>query len=111
MAGHTRYYLRAGVTDAEAVDDARGFTVLAGAVGRGNTKQMVSGYRTLRDRLLKEGILVPTGEDRVRLTRTYRFESPSAAASVLTGSSRNGRLDWKDAAGRTLRENQERSAR
>ena len=36
--------------------------------------------------------------------RGQAFDSPSTAAGVLLGRSTNGRVDWKDAEGRTLKE-------
>jgi len=45
--------------------------------------------------------------DALRLTQDYRFSAPSAAAAVLMGRNANGRLEWKDGSGRTLKEIQE----
>lgn len=105
--GARTYYLKSPKTDAEGRDDAKGFTVFEGALGRAETKVMIPVYRELRQRLLAEGILVPHGTDQIRLTKTYVFDSPSSAASVLGGGSKNGRIEWKDAAGRSLKQNQE----
>jgi hypothetical protein len=41
---------------------------------------------------------------------SHLFDSPSAAASVLSGGNKNGRTQWRDAAGRTLKELQEQTA-
>ncbi len=41
------------------------------------------------------------------MTQDYIFNSPSTAAGVLLGRSANGRLEWQDAAGRTLKDIQE----
>ena len=42
-----------------------------------------------------------------RLTQDYTFNSPSTAAGVLLGRTANGRIEWKDSKGRTLKEIQE----
>lgn len=42
-----------------------------------------------------------------RLTQDYVFDSPSTAAGVLLGRSANGRIEWKTALGRSLKELQE----
>jgi hypothetical protein len=105
-----RLLLRTQLTVAEGRDDPRGFLVYEGALGRRQTKAMVPGYERLRSRLIDEGILVPHGDDQLRLTKSFIFESPSAAASVLSGGSKNGRTEWKDSSGRTLKAIQERSA-
>ncbi len=103
-----RLHLKTQLTQAEGEDRASGFLVFDGARGRGEKKVMMPGYEQLRDRLVQESILVPDGQH-VRLTKSYLFDSPSAAASVLSGGNKNGRTEWKDAAGRTLKELQEQS--
>ena len=60
----------------------------------------------LRERLIEEGVLADTG-DGLRLTQDYVFSSPSTAAAVIMGRNANGRLDWKDKSGRTLKDIQE----
>lgn len=60
--------------------------------------------------LLKNGVLVPEG-DRLRFTQDYTFNSPFLAASVVMGRSANGRVEWKDQKGRTLKEIQEAQAK
>ncbi|WP_240331276.1 DUF4357 domain-containing protein [Salinibacter ruber] len=53
--------------------------------------------------LSEEGVLEK--EDRALLFRqNYAFGSPSAAAGVVLGRSRNGWRDWTDGEGRTLDE-------
>jgi hypothetical protein len=56
--------------------------------------------------LLAQGVLEPAGAG-YRMTQDYFFNSPSTAAGVLLGRSANGRMEWKDASGRTLKEIQE----
>ena len=57
----------------------------------------------LRKELLGEGILEDIGTA-YRFIQDYAFSSPSNASDVLLGSSSNGRLVWKDAQGRSLKE-------
>ncbi|GAB3198145.1 GIY-YIG nuclease family protein [Geodermatophilus arenarius] len=104
------YFLQADLTEATARDDSRGFAVLAGALGRSEAKVMTPSYKEARDRLIAERVLVPHGDKQLRLTKTYLFDSPSQAASVLAAGSKNGRDAWRDAQGRTLKQNQERVA-
>jgi hypothetical protein len=103
------YYLSSAGVNAEALDDAAGFIVQEGAVASPSLGVLDNGYTQLRARLQAQGVLAPDDTGRLRLTKSYRFDSPSAAASVLSGGNRNGRTAWKDEDGRTLRENQERS--
>ena len=60
----------------------------------------------LRQTLLAQGVLVED-KDRYKLAQDYTFSSPSLAASVLLARSANGRIEWKDAGGRKLKEIQE----
>jgi hypothetical protein len=104
--GAVTYYLRAPHTEATGQNESRGFLVKEGALGRALTKTMNAGYELKRNRLRIEEILVPHGLEQLRLTRDYLFDSPSQAASVLTGGSKNGRDAWRDSRGRTLKQNQ-----
>jgi hypothetical protein len=45
-----------------------------------------------------------------RFSQDYVFTSPCTAAAVVLGRSANGRIEWKDARGRTLRELQAQEA-
>lgn len=105
----TAYTLHTVLTEATGRDDSRGFTVLEGALGRREKKVMTAAYERLRQSLIEDGTLVEHGADQLRLTKTYAFDSPSSAASVLAGGSKNGRDEWKDVQGRSLKENQERA--
>ncbi|HEY1774690.1 MAG TPA: DUF4357 domain-containing protein [Solirubrobacteraceae bacterium] len=104
-----RLFLRTQLAEAEGEDRSRGFLVFEGAVGRAQKNVMQPGYEQLRDRLVQEGILVED-RDHVRLTKSYLFDSPSAAASVLSGGNKNGRTEWRDIGGVALREIQGRAA-
>jgi hypothetical protein len=52
---------------------------------------------------MERGILV-ADTDTVKLSQDYTFDSPSAAAGVLLGRNVNGRTEWKDEEGRTLKQ-------
>src|SRR5262249_53706892 len=56
-----------------------------------------------RDSLLQRGILVPDTDTFV-LAQDYTFDSPSATTGVMLGRSVNGRVEWKDAEGKTLKQ-------
>lgn len=63
----------------------------------------------LRRALLEKGVLVEAGNT-YRLAQDYTFNSQSTAADVLLGRSSNGRAEWKDAKGRSLKQIQEQEA-
>ena len=49
-------------------------------------------------------------DDAYRFTQDYSFSSPSTAAAVALGRSANGRIEWKDKSGKTLKAFQEELA-
>ena len=63
----------------------------------------------MREQLIRQGVLARQ-DNQVELLQDYEFPSPSQAAALLLARSANGRLEWKDAAGITLKEHQERAA-
>ncbi|NJK31678.1 MAG: DUF4357 domain-containing protein [Deltaproteobacteria bacterium] len=84
------------------VDD--GFIVFAGSTAiKTVTSKLFPYYVTLRDQLIAEAILVDSGAF-LSFANNHVFASPSAAASIVAGSIRNGRRDWRLADGRTLGE-------
>jgi len=64
----------------------------------------------LRRDLLNNGVLVADSTG-LRFTQDYTFSLPSTASSFVLGSSSNGRTNWKDFKGRTLKEIQEAETR
>jgi hypothetical protein len=65
--------------------------------------------RDLRRELTDNGVLVPSGSG-YRFSQDYVFSSPSLAAAVILGRAANGRIEWKDARGKTLKELQAEEA-
>lgn len=95
-----------GVT-ASGYEATQGFVVKAGSQAVGESvpsmQQHVRGMFDLREELMGNGVLVREG-DHYRFAQDYVFSSPSTAAAVVLGRSANGRIEWKDAGGRTLKE-------
>jgi hypothetical protein len=95
-----------GVT-ASGHDTPQGFVVQAGSYSAKDEvpslKEHLPSVVELRADLLKSGVLVSEGERR-RFTQDYICNSPSLASAVVLGRSSNGRTDWKDGSGRTLKE-------
>lgn len=63
----------------------------------------------LRSQLIQNGVLQEE-KGMLRFTQDYTFSSPSMASSVVLGRASNGRTDWKDPGGRTLKALQEAEA-
>jgi hypothetical protein len=94
-------------------DTPQGFVVKAGSFAAGQEAPSLSGYfpnlTRIRSDLIARGVLVSEG-DKFRFTQDYTFNSPSQASSVVFANSSNGRVDWKDSSGRTLKQLQEAQA-
>lgn len=103
-------FLRAKGIEARGFDDAEGFVVRAGSQAVKEEVPSIHAYMAdLRRSLVAEGVLESTSTG-YRLTQDYIFNSPSTAAGVLLGRPANGRTEWKDAEGRTLKQIQDEAA-
>jgi hypothetical protein len=88
-------------------DSAQGFVVTEGSQVRPSLVPSAgAALARRRDDLLARGVLVAQGESLV-FAQDYVFTSPSTAAGVVLGRQANGRTEWREASGRTLREIQE----
>jgi hypothetical protein len=101
-------YLRGpGGAQGQGAERAEGFVVFEGAMARVQAVPSTHSFLLrLRDELIKHGLLVHDGTV-LRLTQHHVFDSPSTAAGVFLGRAANGRIEWKDGDGRTLKELQE----
>ena len=107
-AGTSReLFLSAKGIKASGYEEAGGFVVRAGSQAVKNEVASIHNYLSdLRKTLLSQRILKDAGTT-YRLTQDYIFTSPSTAAGVLLGSATNGRIEWKDAEKRSLKEIQD----
>ena len=98
---------------ATGYEDSQGFVVRAGSQAVADTvpsmAQHVRGMFDLRQELISNGVLALQGA-LFQFTQDYTFSAPSTAAAVVLGRSANGRVEWKAADGRTLKELQEAEA-
>jgi hypothetical protein len=94
-------------------DTPQGFVIRTGSFATTeevpSLKERFPNVCELRADLLKRGVLVAERKG-LRFAQDYTFNSPSLAAAVILGRSANGRNDWKDSAGRTLKQIQEAEA-
>jgi hypothetical protein len=104
-AGH-RLYLYGPNAQGEGAETDDGFVVFEGATARAEAVgSMPYWAENLRQTLVDSGALVPTEDgNSLLLTGDYEFKSPSAAAAVLLGRSAAGPLEWKDEAGKPLKQ-------
>ncbi|HVQ58797.1 MAG TPA: GIY-YIG nuclease family protein [Solirubrobacterales bacterium] len=105
--GLPNLFLKGKAAQGRGMESSQGFKVLAGSVARPEEVDSIHGWtHELRSDLLENGVLKRT-EQGLTFTQDYVFKSPSAAAAVLMGRSANGREEWRDADGKTLKQIQE----
>jgi hypothetical protein len=92
---------------ANGADTPEGFIVFEGSLARAESVPSFHDYlHDLRHHLVGEGVLVPDGKH-LRFTKPHLFDSPSSAAAIVLGRTANGRIEWKDEKGHTLKQRQE----
>lgn len=85
---------------AKCKQTSEGFVVLKGSMVYEIDSSTIPGsIKELRNELKQSGII----KDGI-LLENQLFNSPSYAAAFVLGMSTNGRMDWKDSSGRTLKE-------
>lgn len=111
QVGSVRYFLSGPDALGEGEDRSDGFLVFAGATARvDETNSLSDPFRRMRARLVSTGVLSRDG-DVLRLTEDYLFKSPSTAAMALLSRNANGRTEWKDSSGISLKEHQVNEAK
>lgn len=102
------FFLSVGGIEAQGILDDAGFIVRKGSRARKAARSSITSYKLARrEELLASGVLKEAAGD-LRFSQDYLFTSPSAAASVISGTSMNGRIVWKLADGTTLKAWEER---
>ena len=97
-------FIKAKGINAQGMERPDGFVVQAGSGAVTSEVTSCHGYiKELRAALISNGVLKPACESLV-FTQDYLFSSPSTAAGVVQGRSSNGRVDWKTAEGKPLKE-------
>jgi len=100
-------YLRGRGIEARGLETPEGFVVRAGSTASKEETSAIHPYNAAqRKALLKAGVMVDEGKV-YRISQDYTFNSPSSAAGVLLARPANGRTEWKDSKGRTLKQIQE----
>jgi len=80
---------------AEAVEEEDEFIVLEGSEALLNSGYIQQSYGRLKEKLISDGVLVPTEATRLKFAKPHSFSSPSAAAAVVLDRNANGRIEWK----------------
>jgi hypothetical protein len=107
LKNKSRLFLKGPNCIAEGKETAEGLTVFEGAHARIEETASIHKYMTdARENLLRREIFKEE-EGKYILTQDYTFSSPSAAAAIFLARNANGRTEWKDSTGKTLKEIQE----
>ncbi len=96
--------LSAKGVQAEGIDGNDGFVVFKNSQAVKGVVASIHPYLVQRrEDLLREKVLV-SANGSYRFAHDSVFESPSMAAGVVLGRSANGRVEWRTADGKTLKE-------
>ncbi|NNM85633.1 MAG: GIY-YIG nuclease family protein [Phycisphaerales bacterium] len=91
---------------ARGYEDVKGFVIVQGSqVCKDETPSIPPYISTLRKFLCDQGVISESNGG-LAFTRDYAVNSPSTAAGVILGRSANGRTEWKDKVGVTLKDRQ-----
>ena len=102
------FYINAKGVKATGYEASNGFVVCEGSEVYGQVAKSADSFvKATQDELLAKSVLVKQ-DDKYIFTQDYKLNSPSRSACVVLGRNSNGRIEWKDKNGRTLKEIQER---
>ena len=102
--GQEVLYIEAKGVKAIGYEDSKGFVVREGSeLVVSETATIPHNASQLRRDLIEQGVVINGGELH-RFGQDQVFSSPSLAAAVVLGRSSNGRVEWKNKDGTTLKE-------
>ncbi len=108
VEGHRVFSLKGKGIEAKGYESSEGFVVLGNSQAVKEAVPSIHRYMLdMRTTFTKSGVLMDDG-GAYRFTQDYEFDSPSTAAGVVLGRTANGRLEWKDSGGHSLKELQAR---
>jgi hypothetical protein len=109
-AGTELLNLKAKGIEARGYEAGDGFVVLKGSQAVREDVPSIHAFMAQMRRTLRDKDIFKEDGKCWTLTQDYTFDSPSTAAGVLLGRSANGRIEWKAADGRSLKELQSKAA-
>lgn len=102
------YFIKAARgANGKAVVTNEGVVVIEGSeIATSVVPSMAPAFVKQRQKLIDQAIIKKT-DGKLLFTKDHLFTSPSTAAAVVMGRNANGRIEWKDKKGRTLKEKEE----
>ncbi|WP_432737401.1 GIY-YIG nuclease family protein [Maridesulfovibrio sp. FT414] len=89
---------------AKGQDTDEGFVVFKGSEAKKTHAPSMQNFLVkMREELVESGVILDEG-DKFMFLQDYTFKSPSTAASVVLARNANGRIEWKNEQGVTLRD-------
>lgn len=102
-------YLKGPQAEATGFDSVEGFIVLKGSKAKVSEVESLSeAIKIARSQLVSDGLFLQK-DNSYELTQDYTFTSPSKAAAIFLARPANGRIEWKNKSGKTLKDIQENS--
>ena len=102
FATDTKLFLKIGKLTASGFLTNEGLVVLANSHASFQDRDSLAHFwQDLKAKLISKNILVSRGSY-YEFTENYLFKSPTAAGSIISGYSINGRECWKDKSGKTI---------
>ncbi len=102
-------FLKGPQAEATGFDSAEGFIVLKGSKAKiAEVESLPDAIRIARAQLVSDGLFLQK-DTSYELTQDYTFSSPSKASSIFLARPANGRVEWKNKYGKTLKDIQENS--
>lgn len=102
------YFIKAARgANAKAVVTNEGVVVIEGSeIATSTVPSMPSAFINQRQKLIGQGVIKKT-DSKLVFSKDFLFSSPSTAAAIVMGRNANGRIEWKDKKGKTLKEKEE----
>ena len=102
------YFIKAARgANGKAVVTNEGIVVIEGSeIATSTVPSMTSSFINLRQKMIEQGVIKKIN-GKLIFTKDFLFSSPSTAATIVLGRNANGRIEWKDKKGKTLKEKEE----
>jgi hypothetical protein len=99
------YFIKAARgANGSAVVTNEGVVVIEGTeIATSTVPSMASAFINQRQKLIDQGV-IQKANGKLVFTKDYLFSSPSTAAAIVMGRNANGRIEWKDKKGKTLKD-------
>ena len=103
IKNESKYYIKRKNVEAAMIVKPEGYIVLKKSMACREKTASLGSYSEQRERLIKEQILI-LKDDHYEFAQDAIFSSPSAASSIVLGTSTSGPEEWKNEKGKKLKD-------